>query len=90
MTGQEPDNPFHGAVEIALPNGFAFWLATETGERSHDPGGATYFTGDEIEKLAVAGKDAARFALMIKQRFANTKVVDVTPTPKKISMKGGK
>jgi hypothetical protein len=84
------DSPFRGAVEIVLPDGSSFWLATEPESVPLIPEGMVFFTPDEIERLAIAGAEAARFALMIKQRFANAKVVDVTPTPKKMSMKGGK
>lgn len=74
-----PDRPFRGAVEIVLPDGFVFWLATEPESIPLIPPGMVFFTTDEIEKLAVAGKDAASFALAIKKSFAHAEVIDVQP-----------
>ncbi len=76
---KEPDSPFHGAVEIVLPDGFVFWLATEPESIPLIPGGMVFFAPDEVEKLAAAGTHAARMALEIKQRFRQARVVSALP-----------
>jgi hypothetical protein len=73
--GQEPDSPFHGAVEIVLPDGFSFWVATEPESIPLIPPGMVFLAPDEVDKLAVAGTQAARMALEIKQRFSMARVV---------------